>query len=67
MELQAWTSKWQKGEINAKETGMRMRASKSVAFSNPSVSMRAHSGPKQPNSGPASCQPTAAEPGLIWI
>lgn len=37
MELQAWTSKWQKGKIDAKETGMQMRASKSVAFSNPSA------------------------------
>jgi len=35
MELQAWISDWQKGEIDAEEPGMQMRASKSAAFSKP--------------------------------
>lgn len=63
MKLQAWISEWQKGKIDAKETWMQIRASKSIAFPNRAQHMRAHSGLKQPNSGPISYQPEAVEQG----
>lgn len=62
VELQSWISEWQKGKISARETGMKMTASKRVAFSNLSAWE-----PTQDWNNPIQGQLKAAELGLIWI